>query len=90
MTNTQTKISATFQDNEARATLIMLDVTFMRSYNIHRSGAGKVSEIKTLKASEEYHRLHSLKAVARICLVAPEKNTEVTSVTNSDLFSFFS
>lgn len=67
MTSTQTKISATFQDNEAKATLIMLDVTFMRLYNKHRSGAGKVSEIKTLKASGEYHGLHILKAVAKIC-----------------------
>lgn len=68
----------------------MLDVTFMRPYNKHRSGAGKVSEIKTLKASVEYRGLHSLKAVAKICLVVPEENTKVTSVTNSDLFSFFS
>lgn len=65
MTNTQTKIAATFQDNEAKATLIMLDMTFMRPYNKHRSGVGKDSEIKTLKASVEYHGLHSLKAVAK-------------------------
>lgn len=67
MTNIQTKISATFQDNEAKATLIILDVTFMRPYNRHRSGAGEVSKIKTLKASGEYHGLHSLKGVAKIC-----------------------
>lgn len=42
----------------------MLDVTYMRPYNKHRSGAGKVSEIKTLKANVEYHGLHSLKAIA--------------------------
>lgn len=67
MTNTQTKISATFQDNEAKAALIMLDVTFMRPYNRHRSGAGKASEIKPVKASGEYHGLHSLNTVAKIC-----------------------
>lgn len=67
MTNTQTKISATFQDSEAKATLIMLDVNFMRLCNQRRSGTGKVSEIKTLKASGEYHGLHILKAIAKIC-----------------------
>lgn len=37
MTNTQSKISATSQDSEAKAILIMLDVTFMTHYNNHRS-----------------------------------------------------
>lgn len=67
MTNTQSKVSATFQDNEAKAILIMLDVTFMTHYNKHSSWAGKASEIKALKASGEYHGLHSSRAVAKIC-----------------------
>lgn len=46
MTNTQAKISATFQDSEAKATLIVLDVTFRRPYNKHTSGAEKFLESK--------------------------------------------
>lgn len=67
MTSTQSKVSATFQDHEAKAILIMLDVIFMTHYHKRSSWAGNFSEIKALKTSGEYHGLCSLRAVAKIC-----------------------
>lgn len=53
MTNTKSKILATFEDNEAKAILVILDVTFMTHCNKYKSWAEKASEIKALRTSGE-------------------------------------